>query len=234
MINDFLFNLVNDADADFGRIPMPSAPVRVYAKSRRAVQEAIIGGSNARDRVKSAVALTLMLRHSMLAKYESIVDARTTYDDGDLFAELIGGVDDITTPPGVVVTYAAGAAAPSEEVWTATRLPNGKLGVVSSLGQEIVEPAFSASAAAVVPLRHGDITMNIIGIPPIGSKIMISRNSKFRYSISAAARRLSLVGESALLEIVPTEVGAVLRNGFVLTTTTRLVAAAIGVAYART
>lgn len=233
MINDFLFRLVNDADVSFGDIMKPASPITPYTKGRRAVQEALLGGSNNRDRFRAAVALTLMLRHSMLARYEDSVDNRITYDDADLYAELLGGDDVITAPAGVTATYAATETTPSEETWKATVHPSGGLTVVSSLGTEVVNPVFSASAAVSIPLKYGGITMSVIGIPPIGGAITIARNGKFRYSIAAARKRLDLAGEAALLGLLSPDLVALLRNGFVLTSTTRLVAAAIGVAYAR-
>jgi len=233
MINDFLFRLVNDASVSFGDIPKPAAAVTAYTAQRRAVQDALLIGVNKADRFKSAVTLTLLLRHSMLAAYETRVDKRVTYTDDDLIAELLGGEDTVTVPNGVVATYAAGALAPSEETWKATRRPDGNLLVTSSMGSEAVTVTFNAVSAVSIPLKIGDITLSVVGIPAIGSSIVVNRNSKYKYSVSAASARLTALGDGAVLSLLPSELVAAYTNGFVMRTTTRLVAAALGVAYAK-
>jgi hypothetical protein len=234
MINDFLFRLINDASADFGDIPKPAAAVTAYTAQRRAVQDALLIGVNKADRFKSAVALTLMLRHSMIAAYERHADTRITYDDDDLIAELLGGDDTVTVPNGVTATYAAGANAPSEETWKATRRPDGGgLVVMSSMGTESVNVAFNAVSAVSVPLRIGDITLSVVGVPAVGSSIVVSRNSKYKYSVGAATARVAALGDGAVLSLLPRDLVGLYSNGFVMRSTTRLVAAAVGVAYAR-
>lgn len=233
MINEFLFRLVNDATVSFGLIPRPGAEVTPYVGGRRAVQDALLAGGNAKDRFKAAVALTLLLRSSSIAALETRNDPRLAYTAADLSDELIGGVDTLERPAGITVAYTFSKESPAEEVWTATVFAGNKLSVVSSLGTEVVDVVFAAATSVEIPLRNGAITLHVVGIPAVGDRIVIKRKATYRYDLVAATRRLDLAGEAALFETTPVGLHALLRNTFVMKTTTRLVVAAAGVAYGR-